>query len=271
MRARMILAADWPTNCASASELRLCESGDTAVTFCVQVASTPCSRIPEAGQRLTRFLLTPHMRPMTSSIRRVAGSVLLAVLLLGTTAPTAQAQLGVAAGLDFNSLDDIEASSQSETLDNSTGYHVGVVYDLGLGPVSVRPGVFYRKVGTYDFAGVEDIDQVDVTALEVPLDLRVTVFPFPLVSPYLVGGPNAFLPRSDNDALDDGLEDLSFTFNVGVGADVSVPGVGLTLQPELRYEFGATDYVNDFSVGDADFKPAEQSLSAFALRLNVLF
>lgn len=213
---------------------------------------------------------------MRSSFKHIAYSALFAVLLLGIAAPPAQAQLGVSAGLNFDSVGDIETTtntSQNETLDNATGYHIGVVYDLGLGPVSLRPGLFYRKVGSYDFSSVPDLnaDDASVTAYEVPLDVRVTVLPFPLISPYILGGPNAFFPQSDFQELDDELEDVSFTFNVGVGADISVPGVGLTLQPELRYEFGASDYVDDFSVGDTDFNPTERQLSAFALRLNVLF
>ena len=213
---------------------------------------------------------------MHSSLKRTTGSLFLALLLLGAVGTPAQAQVGVTAGLNFDSLGDIETTTnanQNETLDNATGYHFGIVYNLGLGPVDIRPGLIYRKVGSYDFSGIPDanVDEVDVTAFEVPVDIRVTVLPVPIVSPYVLGGPNLFLPRSGNEDFDDGLEEVSFTFNVGVGADVSIPGVGLALQPEVRYEFGATDYVDDFSIGEADFNPTDRKISAFALRLNVLF
>lgn len=211
---------------------------------------------------------------MHSSIKRITGSALLVLLLLGISGTPAQAQLGVAAGLNFNSLDDIETTTDAEqnaTVENATGYHVGLVYDLGVGPVKLRPGLLYRNVGSYDVSGLPDTDEVDVTAFEVPVDVRVTLLPSPLVSPYLLGGPKLFLPRSENNAFDDGLEGVSFVFDVGVGADVSIPGAGLTLQPELRYEFGATDYVDDsFEIGGTTFNPSERKLSAFALRLNVL-
>jgi len=212
---------------------------------------------------------------MHTSTKSTAYSALFVLLLLGLVATPAQAQLGVAAGANFDSVSDIQDSGSAQDIQkNSTGYHIGVVYDLGLGPVSLRPGLFYRKVGGYDFSDVQgaDVDDLDVTAFEVPVDVRVTVFPFPLVSPYVVGGPNAFLPRSSEDDFDDDFEDISFTFNVGVGADVSLPGVGLTLQPEFRYEFGASDYISDdFEVGGTNFSPSDRSLSAYALRLNVLF
>ncbi|MFB6274509.1 MAG: outer membrane beta-barrel protein [Salinibacter sp.] len=210
---------------------------------------------------------------MASSVYRSLHTALFVVLLLGTTAGAAQAQLGIAAGANFDSVSDIKSTGNTQDVKrNSTGYHIGIVYDLGLGPVSVRPGLFYRKVGSYNFSSTPDVGEVDVTALEVPLDVRVTVLPLPLVSPYVVGGPNAFLPRSSDDNFDDDLKEVSFTFNIGVGADVSVPGVGVTLQPEFRYEFGASDYMsNDIEVGSVSFSPSDRKLSAYALRLNVLF
>lgn len=207
---------------------------------------------------------------MHSSATRALRPLLVAVMLLGVSALPANAQLGVSAGLDFESMDDIRAASggQDAALDNATGYHLGVVYDVGIGPLNVRPGLFYRRVGTYDFPSA---DKFDVTAVEVPLDLRLTVLPTPIVSAYVLGGPKAVFPRSDGE-FEDELEDISYTFNVGVGADVSIPGVGFTLQPELRYEFGATDYVNDsFEIGGTEFTPSDRKLSAFAVRLNVLF
>lgn len=207
---------------------------------------------------------------MHSSIKRISCSVFLALLLFGGVGTPAQAQFGISAGLDFDSVDDIEtttAADDNATLNNSTGYHLGVVYDLSLGPVSLRPGAYYRKVGTYDFPDSNS----DVTAWEFPLDIRLTVVPIPVVSPYLVGGPKATFPQADGE-LGDQLENVSYTFNVGVGADVSVPGIGWTLQPELRYEFGATDYVDDsFEIGGTEFEPSDPKFSAVALRLTVLF
>jgi hypothetical protein len=172
--------------------------------------------------------------------------------------------------LDFDSVDDIETTTDTDenaTLDNSTGYHLGIVYDLSLGPVSLRPGAYYRKVGTYDFPDSNS----DVTAWEFPLDIRLTVVPIPVVSPYLVGGPKATFPQAEGE-FEDQLEDVSYTFDVGVGADVSVPGTEWTLQPELRYEFGATDYVDEsFEIGGTEFEPSDPKFSAVALRLTVLF
>ena len=212
---------------------------------------------------------------MHTSPKQATYSALFALLLLGLVAAPAQAQFGIAAGANFDSVSDIQDTGSAQDVQNtSTGYHIGAVYDLSLGPVSLRPGLFYRKIGSYDFSGVpnSEVGDLDITAFEVPVDIRVTVLPFPLVSPYVVGGPNVFLPQSSEEDFDDDFEDVSFTFNIGVGADVSLPGVGVTLQPEFRYEFGASDYIDDdFEVAGSDFSPSERELSAYALRLNVLF
>lgn len=208
---------------------------------------------------------------MSTHRTKFALSALVALLfLIGTTVP-AQAQFGVAAGLNFESASDIDTNTNTQantTLESSTGYHVGVVYGLSLGPLNVRPGLFYRKLGhTYEFPN----STADVAAWEVPVDVRVTLLPTPLVSPYVLAGPKASFLRSDLDEFDDDLEEISYSFAVGIGADVSL-GSSLTLQPELRYDFGATDYVDDsFEIGDTEFTQEDPTLSAFALRLNVLF
>jgi len=69
---------------------------------------------------------------------RLFPAVLILVLMVCSAPRESHAQLGVAAGLNFDRLSDIDAGSRSATFDNATGYHVGVFYDLGLGPPGVR-------------------------------------------------------------------------------------------------------------------------------------
>ncbi len=213
---------------------------------------------------------------MTSLPIRYARSALLsAVLMIGLAAP-AQAQLGVAGGLNFESAGDIETSTNDNaTLDNSTGYHIGVVYELGLGAATLRPGFFYRRVGTFEFstsALPQGENRFDVSAWQIPVDLRFTVLPTPLVSPYVLAGPMVTLPRGE-DEFDDVTEEVSYSLNVGIGANISLPVTSLKLQPELRYEFGATKFIkDDFEIGGETFSPQDSPrFSAFGLRLNVIF
>lgn len=215
---------------------------------------------------------------MMSALLRNACTVLLsAVIMTGLAAP-AQAQFGVAGGLNFESAGDIETSANNNgTFENATGYHIGVVYELGLGPASLRPGFFYRRVGSFRFADVpqdfqSDDQSLDVAAWQIPVDLRLTVLPTPLVSPYVLAGPMVTLPRGD-DTFENATEEVSYSLNVGIGANISLPVTSVKLQPELRYEFGATKFIkDDFEAGGVEFTPQESPrFSAFGLRLNVLF
>ena len=200
-------------------------------------------------------------------------------LVLACTVAPAQAQLGVAAGLNFESTDDIsatagQAQSSEFGFDNSTGYHVGLVYDLGVGPLSLRPGVFYRRVGDIALpSGPNERVERSLSTIEVPVDVRLTVLPLPIISPYLMAGPMASFPIGE-DELGDLTEDISLSANIGAGATISLPGLPLSLQPELRYEFGLTSYIggDEVQIGGATFNPDDDpKLSAFSVRLNVLF
>lgn len=205
-------------------------------------------------------------------IRHTTRTALLTLVLAFAlaSAQSAQAQLGVGAGLNFNNLGDIEATNTNATFENSTGYHIGVFYDLGAGPLSIRPGVFYHRVGTYELPNQENFD---LNAIEVPVDLRFSVLPTPIVKPYLLAGPVLTFPQSE-DEFEDGVEDMSLTADIGAGLEFSLPGFGLTLMPELRYSIGVTNYLqDDFEVGDIDIQPEDddQRLSKVMLRLNVMF
>ena len=114
--------------------------------------------------------------------KRIVLSTLFAALLLGSVAMPAQAQFGVAAGLNFETADGINTSSGDATFENATGYHLGVVYDAAAGPLKIRPGLLYRKVGEYEFPD----DRTEIERFEVPVDLKFTL-PVPLVTPYLLG------------------------------------------------------------------------------------
>jgi len=214
-----------------------------------------------------------------SRIRRRGFTLLVFLCLLGSAAAVpAQAQLGVAGGLNFESIDDVKAGSGSATLDNSTGYHVGVVYDLSVGPVGIRPGVYYRRVGTFDLSTVGGLAETKytVSAWEIPVDLRYTFLPTPIVSPYLAAGPKLTLPRGEDD-FDEAVTDITYSLNVGVGANISLPGLSWTLQPELRYTFGASGFFEEnkevtLGGNNVTFTSSDSPrLSSFALRLHLLF
>jgi len=185
------------------------------------------------------------------------------------SAVPAQAQFGIGAGLNFNDLDDIDTSSGSATFDESTGYHFGLFLNLGSGPVSVRPGVFYHQNGTYDFP---DGDELKMSAVEVPIDIRLDFAPGSPVGIYLLAAPVVTFPTAGEDDFGEAFKDFSLSADVGAGLAFGLPGGGLTLMPELRYSMGVTDYwSDDFSVGSVTVSPGDRRLSKWMLRLNVMF
>ncbi|MFW5904775.1 MAG: outer membrane beta-barrel protein [Gemmatimonadota bacterium] len=203
---------------------------------------------------------------------RVALILVLPLFLALGAAGSVQAQgLSLMGGLNFSDQDDINTSSASATFENSTGYHLGLSYELGLGPLGIRPGVLYERVGTFDFDVVTD--DLDLSAVKVPVDLRLTVLPTPALSPYLVAGPVFAFPRGEGE-LSDAVETLAMTADLGAGLEIDLPGTDLRLLPELRYSFGIMDYLSEsFDVGGTTVEPAEEALGAgaFMIRLHVGF
>lgn len=83
------------------------------------------------------------------------------LLAVGAFSPRiAQGQLGVTTGLNFEQTEDIrmaaEGANKEAALNNATGYHVGVLLQLGSGAWSFRPAVIFRQVGTYQFSELRE-------------------------------------------------------------------------------------------------------------------
>lgn len=202
-----------------------------------------------------------------------------AALLLGATlatAPAAQAQLGVAGGANFDRLGDVEGDEDTGlNFDNATGYHVGLFYEFGAGPLRVRPGVFYMDVGSFQSSESFDEaeDEFDLNLVEVPIDLRFRFFPLPIVKPYLTAGPVFRFDVSGDEGFGEATEDFSFAGNVGGGLEISLPGSSLRLTPELRYSFGLTPVAEDYEALGIGFSPEddESRLNNIMLRLGVSF
>lgn len=204
-------------------------------------------------------------------LRLITLGSFLALLLL---AVPARAQIGFGGGLNFNSSDDLEFADVEATYESSTGYHIGVFYDFAVGPLGIRPGIFYRDLGAYefdltDFGGGNE--SFDLSMIEIPVDLRYRMV-LPVVKPYLLAGPVIGIPQSEGE-FDDDLEDFTFTANVGVGVEISPPAMSLKIMPEIRYAFGVSSFVSeDVEVlGETFTADDSPSASALMLRLNVAF
>ncbi len=185
------------------------------------------------------------------------------------SAAPGEAQLGIGAGLNFNDLDDVDTSSGSATFDESTGYHFGLFFNMGSDQVSLRPGIFYHQMGTYDFP---DGEELDLSAIEVPIDLLLNFAPGSPVSIYLLGGPVVTFPSAGEGDFAEAFQDISLSADIGAGLAFGLPSGGLTLMPELRYSTGITDYwSDDFSVGAVTVSPTARRMSKWMIRLSVMF
>ena len=213
-------------------------------------------------------MLHHPMNTMTSRIRLAC----IAILLVALSAPsTAEAQLGVAAGLNFESIDDIQSTNGRATFDNASGYHVGVIYDLGLGPAGLRVGLFYRDIGDVDVSLSGVSDAFDVSMIDIPVDLRFNLTATPVIRPYVIAGPVFSFPSTGDSQYDDALEDVSVSGNVGVGLAIDALGVKIT--PEFRYAIGVSRFMKEnASIGNVSFAASDvQRLNSVMLRVGIIF
>lgn len=206
---------------------------------------------------------------MTFAKRLLSVSLLTAALMIGLTGQ-AHAQLGVAAGLNFDELGDV-SGNRSATFENSTGYHFGVFFDTESRPLAFRIGAYYRDMGDVevDLGGLGDI--FDLSLLDVAIDVRMTVLPTPVISPFVSAGPVVSFPSSSNEEFKDSMESKSLSGNVGAGLAISLGG--MTLIPELRYNIGVSRFLKDeFSIRGVDFTTDElQRQNSVMLRLGLVF
>lgn len=180
----------------------------------------------------------------------------LAVLLLWTPALTARAQvsLGILGGANFAAFEDVTAGESLVELDNATGYHIGAFLDLGFGPLGIRPAVYYLDAGPL-FTGADFLDEDDfhLAYVSVPVDLRYSLGVGP-IKPYFLAGPELRILANRQNApeqLQDRLSDLVMNGGVAVGIEIGIPGVGLTLYPQIRYSFSLSDWLDrSYEIGD---------------------
>ena len=196
-----------------------------------------------------------------------ARSPLLAlVAALGVTAvssPAASAQVpfipqfGVLGGVNFASLSDARAAVGGEdggvSLEGATGFHVGAFAELGIGPIGVRPSVIFVKAGTIEIPSSSDpgtLGELSTSYIAIPVDIRYSPLPTPIIKPYFLAGPEVRLPLGE-------IADITNSRSIAVGANIGVGAkVGAIIGPkffgEIRYAFDITGFVEDreFDAGE---------------------
>jgi len=174
-------------------------------------------------------------------------SIFLLSGLIIATAPDAQAQLGIKAGLNSANFNDTD-----DSYDSRMGLMAGLTYDFAIpmSPISIQPGVFYTQKGAEASAeGVEG--KVKLDYVEIPV---VAKFDFildnPMLTPHVYVGPyvgfniNAESELSSEAGsiggdIDDVVKGTDFGVVVGAGADITQFNIG------LRYSAGLTNIAED--------------------------
>lgn len=194
------------------------------------------------------------------------------VLLLGGT-QRSYAQIGIAVGLNYDNVSDLDAGDFSASYDAASGYHVGLFYDLSLGTIGLRLGAFYRDLGDIESASdidvAEEVENFDLTMIDFPVDIRLNLTATPLIHPYVLFGPVFSVPSSGVDFIDNNLESLLVTGNVGIGLAVNIGGISLF--PEFRYAIGITRLLKDrIEIGGVEVETEVQRVNSAMLRLGVI-
>lgn len=197
------------------------------------------------------------MRPI-----RYALLALALALAAPLAATSAHAQIipkfGATGGLNFGSLSDAAGAD----LESSTGYHIGVFGDMGLGPLAARVSLLYVKAG--DVEGLTD-DQ-SITFVAVPVDFKFR-FPSPVVKPYVLLGPEARFLTGDV-ADTDGSRSVGLALNAGIGAELSAL-IGPSVFAELRYGLDVSGLFEEREIAGVGTVDDSFKVSMFYLRVGV--
>jgi hypothetical protein len=153
------------------------------------------------------------------------------IAFLSTSLLQAQFEFGVKAGLNYDSLGDVNYTDISTTqlsAGSKTGFHVGVYGKLDLLLFYLRPELQFTKINS----GIQNTD-IGLSKIEAPILLG-----YKALGPLSVfAGPSFQYILDEN--IEDKLTDIEENFTVGlqIGTHLSLGRFGLG----IRYERGFTD------------------------------
>ncbi|HKK45954.1 MAG TPA: porin family protein [Balneolaceae bacterium] len=164
---------------------------------------------------------------------------LIAVFLIALTTafsiPKAQAQLGLRAGVNFASYNDINGNVSSRT-----GFLVGAYYELKvpMSPLSIQPEVTYNQKGA-ESSGTK----IKVDYIEVPVLAKLSFSPGP-ITPHISAGPYAGFvvsSKAENGGTSVDINNAQTDFGGIVGAGIDINAGVTKLNLGARYGFGFAD------------------------------
>ncbi|MDX1579341.1 MAG: hypothetical protein R3266_12700, partial [Gemmatimonadota bacterium] len=153
--------------------------------------------------------------------------------------------------------------------DTADGFHLGIFFNVQLGPLGIRPAVVYHRISELAAETTEERTAFDLELVEIPLDLRLEL-PVPLLRPYLLAGPVFSFPSTANTRVDPLLEERPTRVEVGAGLELDF---GFRLWPEIRYGRGIERLMrSDVPLGQGTLLgQGAPRLDTVTLRLGISF
>lgn len=146
-------------------------------------------------------------------------ALILSVFLLSAVSLHAQKGFGFKAGMNFNSMSDLEFNDLKQSVNRKTGFHAGVLYqwDLPAG-FALQPELLYVQKG----GSVSDKGDFTMHYLQLPVNLQwglnlVLFRPFVMVSPFL---SYQISKDSNISGLKWDTEKLGYGIGLGAGLDL---------------------------------------------------
>lgn len=193
----------------------------------------------------------------------------LALGLVCALPTAAEAQIGILAGYNRDTLAEFLPENGFDLTDVTDGYHVGVFLNFNLATFSIRPALIYHRMPELVAMAGEERVRFDIDMVEIPLDFRIRL-PLPAVQPYLLGGPVLTFPSSTFSGVDDLLTARPVRVEFGAGVELDL---GFRLWPEVRYGFGIGSLMgSDVAVGSQVLRgDGEPRHDALTFRLGISF
>lgn len=191
-----------------------------------------------------------------------------------------QAKFGVAGGVNWSGLREVQIGSLTIDYEAQQGWHAGAFVDIGFLFLGVKPGVYYVNAGKLFSKGLlENLPEsglesnptnFDVTYISVPIDVKIGI-PLPIIIPYLFIGPEfKFNTVSDSKGpIASRLESTVAAGNAGIGVAISLGRI--QLYPEFRYVFGISDTFTaaKVQIGENEYDLAAHAEDSFVVRLGI--
>ncbi|MCG8469857.1 MAG: porin family protein [Gemmatimonadetes bacterium] len=204
----------------------------------------------------------------TDTRRRVPVLVAVAIFLLASPS-VAGAQIGVVGGYNRDTIEEFLPENGFDFTDRTDGFHIGIFFNVNVGPIGIRPAVIYHRVPDLVATAGESTTQFDVELVEIPLDVRLR-FPVPLLRPYFLAGPVFSFPSTSVTSVNDLLNDRPIRLEVGAGLELDL---GFKLWPEIRYGRGIEPLMRPaIPIGASVLRgQGEPRLDTFTVRLGISF